>query len=251
MDEAKKRELEELRKQIDPKVLERVSKAMSGGGGGGGGGAAPASTPSGGGSGGGGGRPAGRPPRSHGSSLSELKARIARREKELDLPDDPDIPAPSGTKGASAVVKPTIPKAPEGPLKDFIIYDINMMRGRQILAYMQRMGLQRAHVTGDPKRFLEALINALNSEEDSYLSIIAHVDSFPIVNAILDSDELRTLRMKMPQLVGIAKFAVYEQDRELARLTSVDARYVMNLRHEPAFNKKRIEQVLKLLHRPF
>ncbi len=243
MDEAKKRELEELRKQIDPKVLERVSKAMSGGGGG----AAPASTPS----GGGGGRPVGRPPRSHGSSLSELKARIARREKELDLPDDPDIPAPSGSKGAGATAKPAEPKAPAGPLKDFIIYDINMMRGRQILAYMQRMGLQRAHVTGDPKRFLEALINALNTEEEGYLSILSHVESFPIVNAILDSDELRALRMKMPQLIGIAKFAIYEEDRELARLTSVDARYVINMRHEPAFNKKRIEQVLKLLHRPF
>jgi hypothetical protein len=243
MDEAKRRELEELKKQIDPKVLERIAKAMGGGGGGGGGGSAPAPAGSQAAR-----RPSG-PAQSHSSSMHDLKARIARRERELNLPYEPpageesELGSQTQDESYTQPLKPKVDKA-------FLIYDVNVMRSRQINAYFQRMSFFNTTMVGDPKRFIEALINKLNNAAILYPAIVCHVDSLALVQAVLASDDFIMLRQQVRHMTDMALFVMFDDERDLARIRDVDPRYIMSMRHDSEFNKKRVTQVLELLHKP-
>jgi len=236
MDEAKRRELEELKKQIDPKVLERVANAM-GGGGGSTSSAPPAQSSA----------PLSHPARSSGSrggGFGNLKDSISRPEHELDLNSDQD------TAGSAAADSEFVKPEKQKNDKAFIIFDVNMLRGRQILAYFQRMNFFNSNMVGNPNRFIESLLNTLNDAEITFPAVVAHSAVYPVVNAILSSDEVTNILNEIRSGVKIPIFIIYEDDRDLAKIHDIDPRYMISQRHEPSFSRKRLEQVLELLHKP-
>ena len=120
MDEQKKKELEELRKQINPEVLKRVAESMGvsdtpGAAAAFGGAEAPAASSSG------------------SSGLSDLKARIRRREKELDAEEK---------------------KQPEIKKAVFVVYAPTHFRAKTLGGYVQRMGFPHVVLCNEPQDFV-------------------------------------------------------------------------------------------------
>ncbi|MBS1262785.1 MAG: hypothetical protein MAG453_02149 [Calditrichaeota bacterium] len=134
------------------------------------------------------------------------------------------------------------------PEEAFVVYDNNLQRGRQLQRTLFRMGFARVVCAGGPKRLIGELVNMLNQFSLQHPAIVTHVDAYPVVRAIMDSDEMEEIRNRLPGVDKTAIFVFHEYDRERNRLTGVDPRYVLNMKHSHPFNRTRISQVLRLLH---
>ncbi len=237
MDEAKRQKQDDLNKQIDPEVHERVAQVTGDGGD-----EATSPVPP--------TQPGTAPSRSTKSSepqvggLGDLKEKTAKLEQDLNLAPDQDTAGSATTESVST--KPENKKNN----KAFVIFDVNMLRGRQILTYFQRMNFYNSTMVGDPNGFIESLMNWLNDAQIVYPAAVTHVDVLPVVKAILSSDEIRTIMKQIRDCDTIPQFVLYENDRDLAKVHDVDPRYLLSQRHNPSFSRKRVEQVLEVLHKP-
>jgi hypothetical protein len=222
MDEAKRKELEELRKKIDPEVLKRVAESMGGseagavagatsGGGGGGDTSAPAkprSRPAGGGAGGG---------------LADLKKRIQRRERELDKQEE---------------------EKPETKPVVFVVYAPSHFRAKQLGGYLNRVGFNHVVLCSEPQEFIKNLINTLNDGNVERVAIAVHRDIYPGLTALLRTPEMQQVMSKLPKLAEAPTFAVIEENEEQAPPEGLDPSYAVSLRTSPEFNRKRMLKVL-------
>lgn len=214
MDDAKKRELDELRKQIDPEVLKRVADAMGGGD------SAPADA--------GGAAPAAEGTSSKkvrlagGSGLSDLKSRIQRREKEID---------------EAKTTKPRIKQA------SMLLYDPSHFRAKQLGAALNRIGFLDVTITSDPQGLIRTLLNTLNDSMVLNIGIIVFVDMYPGLRALLASEMLAKVADKLPKFGEIQTFVVFEKDQNPVPIPDLDPKNVISLRHSEEFIGKRLRKM--------
>lgn len=222
MDEAKKKELERLRSQIDPEVLKRVaaamgedpSAAMVGSGGGGG---AATSAPS-----------KSAPPPSGGSSgsLSDLKARIRRREKELD-------------SEKKSVKDEKIPAY-------FIVYDNSHFRARQFVGFLQRAGFNNISAASEPQEFVKSLIVVANNANVEQKVIVVAIDAYNGLMDLMNTEAMKQVKDKLPGLANTPIFTMINADSAVDLPPSVDKNMVLNMRHDPLVGGAHIRKVLGL-----
>jgi hypothetical protein len=222
MDEAKRKELEELRKQIDPEVLKRVAEAMGGSdaagvagatsGGGGGGGSSDAGT-----------KAPSRPSSASSGSLADLKKRIQRRERELD-----------------AEAK----QAPETKPVVFIVFDPSHFRAKSLGGYLNRMQFSHVQLCSDPQEFIRVLVNSANDGNVERIALAVNAEMHPGLAALLQTPEMKAVMEKLPKLADAPTFAVLEEKSDQGAPEGLDAQFVITQRTSPEFNKKRIMKVL-------
>lgn len=216
MDEAKKKELEELRKQIDPEVLKRVADAMGGG-----------DTAAAAGATGGGGdetsAPAPPARTGGGGSLADLKARIARRERELDQEEK---------------------KVPEKTNLLFIVYSPTHFRAKQLGGYLNRMMFSNVQLCSKPQDFVKAMLVAGNDPNIERVAIAVHLEIYPGLQTLLGAAEMRAVFAKLPKLADAPKFAIMEKSDENEIPEGLDTSFVVSMKTSTDFNRKRILKTL-------
>lgn len=218
MDEAKRKELEELRKQIDPEVLKRVAEAMGASGGGGGAAEATPAEPQ--------QKPAKKsapPPRRGG--LKDLKARIARREKELDSEES------TVSHERTAV---------------FLAFDPSHLRAKQLMAFARKWGFQDAQAISDGQYLIKTMIELLNDANVQRLSILVFNEVYAGVRALLQADKMRAIASKLPKFDEMQLFAVFDEKSQPTPLEGLESKNVLTLRHSEEFNRKRVRNALAL-----
>lgn len=217
MDEAKKKELEELRKQINPEVLKRVAEAMGGSdaaavagatGGGGGETSAPAR-------GGGGG--------AGGGSLADLKARIARRERELDQ---------------------EAKKEPEKKNVVFVVYSPTHFRAKQLGGYLNRMSFAHVMLCSDPQEFVKSMVIAGNDPSIERVAIAVHLEIYPGLQTLLGAAEMKAVLEKLPKLAEAPRFAIMEDTDPAEVPEGLDNSFLISMKTSTEFNRKRILKAL-------
>lgn len=212
MDDAKRKELEELRKKIDPDILARVANAM--GQGDGGGGAAPAA-PS---------RPAAARRPSGGAGLSELKARMKRK---ADAPP----PAEEQPRVRSAV---------------FVVFDNSHFRAKQLGAFIQRMGFPDVVICSDPETFMKALITSLNDANIEHLAMAIYDGLYDGMQTLLSSQAMQNVRNALPKFAETPMFVMFESDSAQDAPEGLDPRYMLSMRLSPEFSGKRVRRLLNI-----
>lgn len=232
MDEKKRKELEELRKQINPEILKRVAESMgadpsaaiaAGGGGGGGGGAAgdtaegtkaPPKRPAGGGGGGG-----------RSGSLSDLKARIKRREKEIDQEEEQQ-------KETTKQVQ-------------FLVYDPSHFRAKQLAAFMQRAGFHDVIICSEPQDFVKQVINSVNDALVQNTAMAAFEDYYAGLKALMETEAMQQVAQKLPRLKEAPIFIVQEASKAESTDES-DNPLVLSMRQNPEMVSSRVRNVVGL-----
>ncbi len=216
MDEAKRKELEELRKQIDPEVLKRVADAM-GASGGDAAPAAPAEPQQ---------KQAKKPaaPARRGG-LKDLKARIARREKELDSEETP---------------------ASNERVAVFLAFDPSHLRAKQLMAFTRKWGFQDVQAVSDGQYLIKTMIELLNDANVQRLSIVVFSEVYAGVRALLEADKMRAIGSKLPKFNEMQLFAVFDENSQPTPLEGLESKNVLTLRHSEEFNSKRVRHALAL-----
>ncbi|MFH0882954.1 MAG: hypothetical protein V2A56_08205 [bacterium] len=214
MDEQKKKELDELRKKIDPEVLKRVAESMGAGESGAAAAAMSSNDVD----------VSGRAPASS-SGLSDLKARIRRREKELDAEEK---------------------KQPETKNAVFVVYAPTHFRAKTLGGYVQRMGFPHVVLCNEPQDFVKSLLHTLNDANVKNVAMVVYDDYYAGVQALLNTPEMQTVMEKLPKLNDTPIFAVLEENRPSEPPEGIKTSYLLTMRMSPEFNSKRIAKMMSL-----
>lgn len=210
MDEAKKKELEEIKKQIDPEVLKRVAESMGGPSTAQGGesGSAPPPIPS-----------------SGGAQLSDLKRRIQRREKEISTEQD---------------------TAPKKIQSGFVIYDPSHFRAKQIGGFFNRMGFSNIALTSDPSLFVRSVISYLNNQHVEKTGIAVFAEDYGAFYALIMSEALKDLREKLPQLIELPVFLVVETTKAPPPPSGISEEAMLSLNGNPEANARKVKKFMEM-----
>jgi|GEM_PF-2123551 len=211
MDDAKRRELESLKSQINPEVLKRVAEAMGQSVPDTGGSAPPSSAPP--------------PRRSSGGGLSGLKARMKKSGTQLD------------SEARAAKEDRQIPIS-------FLIYDTSHFRAKTMAGLVTRMGYEDYRIISEPQEFLKFLLSDVNNPKIDRTVIFVFDDYYSGVMHMLNSEAVIALSEKIPAIKEVPVFVIYEAKRVPEPIESLAPQYVLTLRHSPEFSDKRMKKAL-------
>ncbi|MBD3167093.1 hypothetical protein GF324_10870 [bacterium] len=256
MDEKKKRELERLRKQIDPKVLARVAKSMGAevppdleSEGKPGDTAKPAPS-----------RPAGSgsvrmpapppkkaapepPAEQSGQSdesgrkylvpeearrsrqMQELAKRIRRREQEVDAASH------KKEKKIDAYM---------------VVFDENHFRAKQISGYLSRAEFSHHAITSDLATFVNIVLTKLNDENVIRVVFAVSREYYKTFQAMLQSEDLAMVREKIPGLVKLPVFVFSGPNESPIPPEGVEQEFAVSMKQHPSFNTKKIRKALHI-----
>ncbi len=210
MDEAKRKEREELRKKIDPKILERVAKTL--------------------------GYPIPEPatstsqkkpnisplkPSGGTDQLSELKQRIKRREEVLEeLNKEP--------------VKPE-------PKIAFIVYDPSRLQSAKMKTYLTRMNFHHCAQVEDLEPLISNINSYLENEEIDHICFGVFLNNYRDFYELLLSSNLTQVREKLPVLLQLPIFVFLPENKPPFPFPSdIDPKQAISMQIDPEFNRKKV-----------
>jgi hypothetical protein len=209
MDDAKRRELEELRKQIDPEVLKRVAEAMG----------TPDAIPT---------TPTGEAKRrssSSGVGLGKLKSRISQAEH-----------APEENKE----------NVPEPIPVTFIIYDASHFKAKQLNGFLTRMGFENNTTCENPRDFLKNLVLHLNNPLVERMAIILYEEFYNGLDSLMHSEAVNQVKTNFPQLNDAPIFVVFDNRQIMDDIPGLNSNFILTLRNSFESNARRIKILLGL-----
>ncbi len=225
MDEKKRKELEALRKQLDPEVLKRVAQAMGADPGAVAASVPPKITPS---------APqtsSKRPPPPptkkaiQERQMRELQNRIRRREQEIDAHRGEDV------KKIAA---------------SFVVYDTNHFRGKQIGGYFTRMEFSHLTTVSDPAGLVKAVIERLNDTNIIRTCYIVSDEILADFITMLNSAGLKAVREKIPGLAKLPIFVVIPAGKPPLAPKGFDPNFVISMTHNASFSAKKVKAALHI-----
>lgn len=223
LDDKKRKELEALRKQINPEILKKVANSMGAAipGVSGPSPSAPASAPA---SSARSSAPASRV-RDTSSDLSELKAKIRRQEKmEID-------PESYEKKKVDTAI---------------IVYDKTFLNIKKLNSYLNLMGFHATTQVTDPQVFLKTAITKLNDPEIRYVAGVAFRDAYIDIFSYLHSAAVLSIREKFPILSMMPLYFFIPDEAQPDRLPKgIPPQRFISMRLDPSFNFKKIRQDLE------
>lgn len=233
MDEAKRKRLEQLKKQIDPEILKRVAGSM--------GQAVPpgaAPEPS---------APAsgGKPPQAvkipgklgeaipdsgnlkrkvRDRQMRELQARVRRREAEIDAKREE-------VKKVDAA---------------FVIFSRAHFKAKQVLGYFSRMEFQQFNYASDPATFVKYVIGYLNDPNVIRTVIVVNAEDYKFLRELLFSEEFEGIRQKIPGLVRLPMFAILDPGKDPRTPQGLDPDWVLFMRQSANVSERKIKKALDI-----
>jgi hypothetical protein len=157
------------------------------------------------------------------TGLSDLKARIRRREKELDAEQK---------------------KQPEVKKAVFVVFATSHFRAKTLGGYVQRMGFSNVVLCSEPQGFVKSLLNTVNDASVEKIAIAVYNDSYTGIQALLTTPEMEAVKQKLPKLSEAPVFAVLKDEQTQTPPEGINPAHILTMRTSPEFNGKRIAKVL-------
>lgn len=157
------------------------------------------------------------------SQLSELKARIRKREATLDSPQEKEDPRKS---------------------VQFVIFDDNSLRAKQISAYLNQMGFPKIEICRDPQAFVQSVLTNLNNDTIKRIAVAVPEILHTQFRSMIRSSALSVVRQRVPQISQLPVFVFHSVIMTHRVDTILDPQLVIHMKKTPEFNEEKVRTIL-------